>query len=344
MAVTQDWLLVETLGDQPVVVAQGRQMKNFVPLAVFLRRNPNLAAIQTAIAETVTSGTGLASITPKTKRVIRTEPVQMSDGRIHAVHVWCGPTEDEPPERPIPGPLKWDLTSGESWVTAEFVANAGLDPSDEALSGRAFVEDIPSRSLNRDESKALSWAIDAAPDRTFCATWDFGDNVGGFRRVGWCARTLMEPNEDGAEHLIARAMNLLELVSESPLATENLADRILNGLAQPGVYRVIVDLNNWTLLKWIDDPCPYFNWRGGVEMHPADRTRLTARMTEELDGGTTSAVLRLPGNDGGYVPLHVTVSKVELEDGVTAGLVTLRLPTESELADSGLAADGQQVH
>ena len=53
---TQDWLLVETLGDQPVVVAQGTQIKNFVPIAVFLRRNPNLAAIQTAIAETVASG------------------------------------------------------------------------------------------------------------------------------------------------------------------------------------------------------------------------------------------------------------------------------------------------
>ena len=80
---TQEWLLVETLGDQPVVVAQGRQMKNFVPLAVFLRRNPSLAAIQTAIAETVGTGNSLASITPKNKRVIRTEPVQMSDGRIH---------------------------------------------------------------------------------------------------------------------------------------------------------------------------------------------------------------------------------------------------------------------
>ena len=78
---------METLGDQPMVVAQGRQMKNFVPIVVFLRRNPNLSAIQTAIADTITTGTGLASITPKTNRVIRTEPVAMSDGCIHAVHI-----------------------------------------------------------------------------------------------------------------------------------------------------------------------------------------------------------------------------------------------------------------
>lgn len=334
---------METLGDQPVVVAQGRRMKNFVPLAVFLRRNPNLAAIQTAIAETVASGTGLASITPKTKRVIRTEPVQMTDGRIHAVHVWCGPTADEPPERPIPGPLKWDLTSGEGTASTEYLLNAGMDPSQESMTGRAFVEDIPSRSLNRDESKALSWVIDVAPDRTYCATWDFADKLGGYRRVGWCARTLMEPSEDGGEHLIGRAMNLVEAVSDSPLGAENLAGRILNGLSQPGVYRVIVDLSTWTLLKWIDDPCPYFDWHGRVEMHPEDREHFAERMTAELEQGTTTAVLRLPANDGGWVPLHVTVSQVELDDGVTGGLVTLRLPTEAELADVGLDHAGQPL-
>ena len=334
---------METLGDQPMVVAQGRQMKNFVPLAVFLRRNPNLAAIQTAIAETVTSGLGLASLTPKTKRVIRTEPVQMTDGRIHAVHVWCGPTDDEPPERPIPGPLKWDLTTGEGSATNEYFLNAGMDPSHESSTGRAFVEDIPTRSLNRDESKALSWVIDVAPDRTYCATWDFADKLGGYRRVGWCARTLMEPAEDGSDHLIGRAMNLVEAISESPLTSENLADRLLNGLAQPGVYRVIVDLSTWTLLKWIDEECPYFNWRGRVQMHPEDREHFYDRMAAELAEGTTSGVLRLPGNEGGWVPLHVTVSKVELDDGVSGGLVTLRLPTEDELADVGLDAAGQPL-
>jgi hypothetical protein len=341
--VTQDWLLVETLGDQPMVVAQGRQMKNFVPLAVFLRRNPNLAAIQTAIAETVASSTGLASITPKTKRVIRTEPVQMTDGRIHAVHVWCGPTDDEPPERPIPGPLKWDLTDGEGTATTEYLTNAGMDPSQEKLTGRAFVEDIPSKSLNRDESKALSYVIDVAPDRTICATWDFADKLGGYRRVGWCARTLMEPNDDGTEHLIGRAMNLVEAVSDSPLGPENLADRILNGLSQPGVYRMIVDLSTWTLLKWIDDPCPLFDWRGRVEMHPDDREHFAERMSAELEQGMTSAVLRLPAHDGGFVPRHVTISQVELDEGVTGGLVTVRLPTEAELADVGLDQAGQPL-
>jgi hypothetical protein len=339
----QDWLLVETLGDQPVVVAQGRQMKNFVPLAAFLRRNPSLAAIQTAIAETVGSGNSMASITTKNRRVIRTEPIQMSDGRIHAVHVWCGPPDAEPPERPIPGPLTWDFTTGEATGTEEYLTNAGMDPSTEPITGRSFVDDIPSRSLNRDEAKVLSLAIDAAPDRTYCSSWEFTDKQGAFRRVGFAVRTAMETMEDGSEHLIARAMNLVEEVRESAQSPDNLADRIIEGLAQPGVYRLLVDLNNWTLLKWIDDPCPLFNWRGRageVRMHPEDRAHFAERMTAELETGTTCAVLRLPGNDGGWVPMHVTVSKVELDAGVYGGLVTLRLPTEAELADAGLEKTG----
>jgi hypothetical protein len=67
-------------------------------------------------------------------------------------------------------------------------------------------------------------------------------------------------------------------------------------------------------------------------------------MAAELETGNTSGVLRLPGHDGGWVALHVTVSKVELEGGVYGGLVTLRLPTDAELADAGLdKADLEQI-
>lgn len=333
---TQDWLLVETLGDQPVVVAQGRQIKNFVPVPAFLRRNPNLAAIQTAIAETVTSGTSLASITPTSKRVIRTEPIQMSDGRIHAVQVWCGATDAEPPERPIPGPLKWDFTTGEATGTTEYLINAGMDPDSEATAGRAFVEDIPSRELNHDESKVLALAVDAAPNRTYSATWEFTDKQGSFRRVGFTARTAMEAADDGTEHLIGRAMNLVEEVWDQPAAPENLAQRLLDGLSQPGVYRLVVDLNNWRLLKWLDGPCPYFNWRGQVQMHPDDLAHFSDRMIGELETGSTVGVLRLPGDDGDWVPLHVMVNRVLLEHDIYGGLVTLRLPTDEELSNAGL--------
>ncbi len=46
---TDDWLLVETLGAEPAVVAQGQQTKNMVPISAYLRRNSSLMAIQSAI-------------------------------------------------------------------------------------------------------------------------------------------------------------------------------------------------------------------------------------------------------------------------------------------------------
>ncbi len=62
--------------------------------------------------------------------------------------------------------------------------------------------------------------------------------------------------EDATEHLIARAMNLRCDLDEGSLPPDHLAQRILDGLSQPGVHRALVDLGTWKLLKWLDDPCP----------------------------------------------------------------------------------------
>ncbi len=46
-----------------------------------------------------------------------------------------------------------------------------------------------------------------------------------------------------------------------PIRTTTSPQRILAGLAQTGVHRALVDLDNWKLLKWLDDPAPFFDWR-----------------------------------------------------------------------------------
>lgn len=335
---THDWLLVETLGSEPAVVAQGRRTKNLVPISTFLRRNPHLMAIQTAIGETVRAGQGLSSITPKNDRVIRTEVVQMSDGRIHGVHVWIGPPDMEPPERPIPGPLKWDLTRGVATDTPESLFNSGHDPSKEATHGRAFAEDLPMRELNPSEAKVLSMMVKPEPGMTFCSTWDVTDYQGQQVTVGWVGRAQLE-EEDGSEQLICRAMNWRSEREGSTVPHDNLAERILNGLAQPGVHRALVDLNNWKLLKWLDEPAPFFDWRSrdgdNPVVHPDDAPHM-ARMTIEFGTGATSGVLRMRANDGGWTPVHVTINRVELTENTFAGLVAMRVPTAEELAAADL--------
>jgi hypothetical protein len=334
-----DWLLVETLGGEPAVVAQGRQLKNLVPVTTFLRRSPHLAAVQTAIAESVQTGQSLTSITTKRDRVIRTEPVVMSDGQIHGVHVWTGPADAEPAERPIPGPLKWDLTLGVATDTWESLTNSGKNPDVEVTFGRAFAEDLPSRELNPNETKVLAMAVRAKPDQTLCSTWDLTDWQGNPIRIGFVARTALEPGPDRRDHLVARAMNWRSEFKGPVVSTDDLAQQILDGLAQAGVHRALVDPESWTLLKWLDEPCTFYDWRGGKtdrpKVHPDDE-HLRSSLTKEFGDGPTSRVLRMRGHDDDWVPVHVTINRVELEPDTFAGLVSLRLPTDEEVSAAGL--------
>jgi Family of unknown function (DUF5628)/Domain of unknown function (DUF5593) len=339
-----DWLLVETLGREPAVVALGRQLRNLVPITVFLRRNPRLGAIQSAIAESLQTSQSLVSITPKNDRVIRTEPVLMSDGRMHGVHVWSGPAGAEPPERPIPGPLKWDMTLGVATDTPESLANTGRNPQVEETHGRAFAESWPSGDLKRNESKMLAAAVKSEPGQMLCDTWDDTDWQGNHIRVSFVARNALEPGPDSRDHVIARAMNWRAEPADPAQPTDRLAQQILHGLAQPGVHRALFDPNNWTLLKWLDEPCPFYDWRriatNARRMHPSDEAKMAAMTAEFAGGAATTGVLRMPGHDGGWVPVHVTVNRVDLEETTFAGLVSLRLPTDAELADAGLPDHG----
>ncbi len=335
---TYDWLLVETLGNEPAVVAQGRKLKNLVPITVFLRRSTYRAAIQTAIAETVQTGQSLFSITPKNDRVICTEPVQMSDGRVHGVHVWSGPAGADPPERPVPGPLKWDLTLGVATDTPESLINSGKNPEVEATHDRAFADELPTREFNPNENKVLALAIRAEPGQTICSAWDVTDWRGNAVKVGFVARNTLEHPADGREHLISRGMNWRAELDDPAQRPDLLVQRILQGLAQPGLHRALIDLHDGRLLKWLDDPCPFYDWRRTVaapRVHPDDEHQLGG-MKAELASGPTARVLRLRGPDGNWVPIHVTVSRVELDDDTFAGLVALRLPTHDELVAAGL--------
>jgi Family of unknown function (DUF5628)/Domain of unknown function (DUF5593) len=328
------------------VVAQGRQLKNLVPITTFLRRSPYLSAVRTAIAESVQTGQSLTSITPKHDRVIRTEPVVMSDGRMHGVHVWTGPADAEPPERPTPGPLKWDLTLGVATDTRESLANSGKNPDVEVTFGRAFAEDLPSRELNPNETKVLAMAVKAEPGQTLCSTWDLTDWQGNPIRIGFVGRSVLEPGPDGRDHLVARAMNWRAERQGPLVSADDLAQRILNGLAQAGVHRALFDLKNWTLLKWLDEPCTFYDWRGSEtdrpKVHPDDQ-HLMSSMTKEFANGATSRVLRMRGHDADWVPVHVTVNRVELEPDTFAGLVSLRLPTDAELIAAGLPKAGDDT-
>ncbi|MCB0948607.1 MAG: DUF5593 domain-containing protein [Mycobacterium sp.] len=330
---TQDWTLVETLGNEPAVVAEGAHTKNLVPISTFLRRDPHLMAIQSAIGETVRAGNGLTSLTPKNDRVIRTEVVQMSDGRIHGVQIWVGTPEEEPPPPPAVGPLIWDLSQRTATDTPESLRIAGWDPDQEVTSGRVFAEDLPRRDLNPREAEIIGMVINPEEGQTICDTWDVTDYRGERITVGFVARSMSEEQDDGGERLICRAMNWRSVQDGPSIQEDILSQRLLDSPAEPGVHRALVDPRHWSLLKWLDDPAPFFDWRAGVvgdRAHPDDQATLAA-MDAEFDTGVTAGVLRMAAHQGGWTPVHVTVHRVELDAGVYAGMAAFRVPTQEEL-------------
>lgn len=331
-------MLVETLGSEPAVVAQGVHTKDLVPISTFLSREPHLMAIQSAIGETVRAGKGLTSITPKNDRVIRTEVVQMSDGRIHGVQIWVGTPDEEPPPRPVVGPLIWDLTQRTAIDTPESLRIGGWNPDREAALGRVFADDLPRRDLKPRESEILSMVINPEEGQTICDTWDVTDYLGERITVGFVARAMSEDQDDGGQRLIFRAMNWRSVQDGLSIQEDLLGQRILDSLAEPGVHRALVDPRHWSLLKWLDDPAPFFDWRAGVvgeRAHPDDEATLT-RMDAEFANGATSGVLRMAAASGGWTPVHVSVQPVELDKGVYAGLAAFRLPTSEEIASAQL--------
>jgi hypothetical protein len=156
---------------------------------------------------------------------------------------------------------------------------------------------------------------------------------------GFVARTSLEPGPDRQDHLTARAMTWRADLGGPVISADDVAHRILTGLTQAGVHRALIDLDNLRLLKWLDDPCPFYDWRRSAkerpQVHPDDEDVL-ASMTKEFIDGATTQVLRMRGFNNDWVPVHVTVDRVELEPDTFAGLVSLRLPTDEEVAGAGL--------
>lgn len=330
-----NWLLLEVLGDEPVVVGQGYNLRRFVPLTSFLRRTSNISAIRAAVDATIDQKCGLVKTIADGQTVIRTEPILMSDGRMHGVHVWTGPPSVRPRPRSVPGAVVWDMTAGIATDTRQALWTAGLKVDDEKTHGRTFAEDIPMGDINVDEPELLALAVNTKPGNTFCSTWDLTAYDATPIRVSFVARSVLEPNVDGTDHLIARAMNWRVPRKEAAIPNHHLAARILDGMSQDGIHRALVDLKTWNLLKWLDPPCPHVDWRSAEVpqpfIHPGDRP-VVRSMTQKFASGPAAGVLRLRGWNDSWVTMHVTAYRVQLLDDTYVGLICLRLPTPADLA------------
>lgn len=325
-----EWLLLETLGSEPAVVADGTARKDFIPISDYLRKSAHLSAVQTAVSETITTRTGLDSLTPKQKKIIRTAPVVMSDGRVHGVQLWLGPANAEPAERPQVGTVKWNLSTGVASSSSQAVAVRGGDPDAEPLQIRAFADDLPVGPLTEGEIKLIATVLRRIPGETVSGTLEIRRADGEPVSEAFAARMMLEEGDDGSDQLIGRSMTWVCPPDPDYVEPDSLARRLLEGMAVPGTQRAIVDLTSWKTLKWLDEPSTEYDWRSQVVHHGDGPVR--ERMEKEFASGSTSGVIRLANHVGDWVRLKTTIHRIEIEPGVFAGLVSVRRATDAEVA------------
>ncbi|WAC92508.1 GAF domain-containing protein [Mycobacterium sp. Aquia_213] len=165
----QDWLLVEMLGSDPYLVAQGYRLSKFVPLPSFFRRRSNIDETTATLSATAKSKKARVVNAQDHNAVICTEPVVMSDGQVHGVHLWMGQPYVRPQPRTVPGAVVWDLTEDEATDTPQVLWNAGI----------------------------LAAAINCPPNDTLCSTWNVAGHDGTPIRVSFAARARLEENAGG---------------------------------------------------------------------------------------------------------------------------------------------------
>ena len=155
------------------------------------------------------------------------------------------------------------------------------------------------------ETKVLSMAIKAEPGMTMCSTWTVTDHQGETISVGFVARANPETQDDGSERLICRAMNWRAepegpSCPRSPRATDPRrprASRSAPRTRRPGQLDTAeVARRARAVLRLACE-----RDRTGSRVNPADALHM-ARMTLEFANGSTSGVLRLRTNDGGWTP------------------------------------------
>lgn len=321
---SRDWMLLETLSEEPTVIAIGLQARSMTPLESVLGRNRHRPLIEATITECLRTGEPSVVGTPAGDRVVRVHPISMGQEGIHGVQVWFGPADVEPPRRPLAGACLGDLDTSVTTLTAEYFDVMGFDPRDRSEK-QAIAEGLAPVLPSPHNAELMANAVNPELDATFCGTCLAADYQGNVLQVHYAGRASKEINAAGAVERINRIV--CTRVQNSPAEPRvGLAQQILDAVATPGAHRLLINIDTFAVLKWIDEPFPDLAWRydpGRPEsIHPED-TAVARNMREELRAGSTAGVLRMRAVSGGWLRLNASATKFALRDNAFAALVTL---------------------
>ncbi|MCD2104890.1 DUF5593 domain-containing protein [Rhodococcus erythropolis] len=325
--IASQWILVDTLSDQPKVCAVGDTVKNRTPLQSILRVGAD--AVRATEAITAAVETGEPVLLPHNSRHVFCEPIQFADGQTHGVWLRIAHLTDPAPERNRAWAFRWYIDKNKASVSK---------PLQEASNETEWTiaEALEIIDLGEESTIALATLLASKHGSIHHSTVLQTRPSGVAHAVDFIC---MIRNEDGERILRGISHDLGPAVPPRwEPRPRPLAAVVADGLINTGEYRAVFCLKTLKLICWYGASPPSIAWRRNESganrkiLHPDDY-KLANELIQILSAGSNSGEgssvrnkIRLLTVDGDYRPFNIRATRVSME-GVSAGLAIIS-PTD----------------
>jgi len=308
-------LLIETLlpGHPPTVLTDHGGPRAWAPLPRIGGTRTTAARVREVITTAYDSARPLNVIVgPRDTHRFRVTatPVIGSSGAVHAVQLWTGPPDADPPRPPNVAAIEWSATSR----LIELNAETRYPDEDSPFTGRVSLTAPEAfRHVARFDAamNLISKVLAPVPEDR----WEGTATVYGprsLRTVHLAMRSMPAPHQHawrGILHDVTDTVPPAEPTLNSVAFAAAMAGRAPTAVA-------LMDVEQARLIHWFTDPVPGIQWKGAHDdrdtPHPDDVLRIFQTMRRLRNGGEKTATIpgvRLRRLHGGWtvVDSRITV-------------------------------------
>lgn len=324
------WFLIETFGPEgPSVIGVGDSPRPFIPLTTLFRRHSSsLADVQGAIGRATVSRVA-SELLDGDRRIIGVPLISFA-GHVHGVYVWIGAASEEPPRRDPAGAWHFNLTTDVIGGSGDLLDLYGV-PTELRQETRHTAEAFTRLLTNTDVAAAMALIVRSQVGDEHQATWTVVRDDQVRRAAHFSLRAVMETNSEGQNEVVLHGISHdLGPADEIPAAPPPivLEQRLLQSIAEPGQYRAIVNLKNFRIMQWLDEPMPGLGWQKDAAnplpwIHDGDLPAALAITKGLATSSKTTGNLRLRSDDGTWRQVSIVANLILLDENTTAALFTM---------------------
>ncbi len=309
-------LLIETLlpGHPPTVLTDHGGPRAWAPVPRIGGTRTTADRVREVITTAYDSARPLNVIVgPRNKHRFRVTatPVIGSSGAVHAVQLWTGPPDADPPNPPNVAAIEWSATSRRIELNAET-----RDPDEDSpFSGRmSLTAPEVFRHVARFDAamNLISKVLEPVPEDR----WEGTATVYGphsLRTVHLAMRSMPAPRQHAWRGLIH---DVTDTVTPAEPTLDSVALAAMTAGRAPTAV-ALMDVSQARLINWFTDPVPGIQWKGTHDdrdtPHPDDVVRIFQTMQRLRNGGEKTAAIpgvRLRRLQGGWTVVNSRITVI----------------------------------